>query len=71
MNVGMKELEQDTNVTIDCKILIFLTHDYKSMHLFILTDTDRCVVSNNAVFTPHMNVNPPLAVLFVMITDDL
>jgi len=22
----------------------------------------RCVVSNNAAFTPHMNVNPPLAV---------
>lgn len=53
MNVGMKELEQDTNVTIDCKILIFLTHDYKSMHLFILTDTDRCVVSNNAVYTTY------------------
>lgn len=69
----MKELELDTNVTIDCKILFFFffTHDYKSTHLFILTDTDRRVVSNNAVFTPHMNVNPPLAVLFVMITDEL
>lgn len=72
MNVGMKELKiKIMNVTIDCKILHFWLTTTKIHTCLFSSRTDRCVVSNNAVFTPHMNVNPPLTVLFVMTTDDL
>lgn len=63
----------------DCKIQIFdftNTHTHTQTYALVFSphasSTCRCVVcNNNAVFTPHMNVNPPLPVLFVMKSDDL
>jgi len=61
MNVGMKESELDMNVTI--LIVKYSSFDSRlEKRALVYSHRHRCVVSNNTVFTPHMNVNPPLAV---------